>query len=170
MTVFVALLPLLAAAGSPTPAPRAAPQSVLRSTSAAIRTGPTPGRSIRASLRPMRELGEAPDPIASALTIPPGELSDVPGAECKAAPCPVVPAPDDPNAPKVSRKDLVLALLARTPFQRLSSAATAIAESPIQIDYSPGGGRDHGGGWGQLSVGLRWRLDATGPVRHDQQR
>jgi hypothetical protein len=168
MTVFAALLPLMVAAGAATPTPRAAAQALLRSAPSAIRTGPTPGRPLRAALRANAALGEARDPIASAVNIAPGQLADVPAAECKASPCAVAPTPDDPNAPRISRRDMVLALLARTPFQRLSSAATAIAESPIQIDYSPGGGRDHGSGWGQLSVGLRWRLDAIGPVRHDQ--
>lgn len=65
------------------------------------------------------------------------------------------------------RSELFLKLLARAPFPRVAAVASYLAESNVQLDYRPGGtGRERG--WGRVVVSLRWRLDATGPIREDE--
>lgn len=127
------------------------------------RARPAGGLDLRLSAPPLAATA------ATRLRLAPARPADAAAPPpCLAEVCPAVTLPGHENAYRGRRSDVVLGLLARSPFPRVAAMASALADSTVQLDYRPGGsGRERG--WGRVVVSLRWRLDATGPVDDEDQ-
>jgi hypothetical protein len=65
---------------------------------------------------------------------------------------------------RTPRSELVLALLSHSPFEPVASLASRLAALNFRVTYLPPRRGVDPGGWGQVLVSLRWRLDANGPA------